>query len=103
MYDRAAVFWQTIVMVITHLQDMGVYGGMQNRRQNSMLNAQLWGAHMRFFRQMLMASKARYRSTVASSFSWYNVHAAAGVTFATVSELTTEAAQKSTSSHRESN
>ena len=55
MYDRAAVFWQTIIMVITHLQDMGVYEG----QKVGMLNAQLWGAHMRFFRQMLMASKAR--------------------------------------------
>ena len=55
MYDRAAVFWQTIIMVITHLQDTGVYAG----KQNGMLNAQMWGAHMRFFRQMLMASKAR--------------------------------------------
>ena len=55
MYDRAATFWQMIILMITSLQDMGMYRGRRNRAR--ILNAQLWGAHMRFFRQMLMASK----------------------------------------------
>ncbi len=55
MYDRAATFWQMIILVITSLQDMGLFTGRRNR--SKILNAQMWGAHMRFFRQMLMASK----------------------------------------------
>ena len=55
MYDRAATFWQMIILVITSLQDMGLFRGRRNRSR--ILNAQMWGAHMRFFRQMLMASK----------------------------------------------
>ena len=55
MYDRAATFWQMIILVITSLQDMGLFSGRRNRGR--ILNAQMWGAHMRFFRQMLMASK----------------------------------------------
>jgi len=55
MYDRAATFWQMIILVITSLQDMGLFSGRRGRGR--ILNAQMWGAHMRFFRQMLMASK----------------------------------------------
>lgn len=54
MYNQAVDFWQLLVKVLEKMQEMGVLGA-----KSRFLWAQLWGAHMRFFRQMLMAAKVR--------------------------------------------
>lgn len=64
MYNQAVDFWALLVRVLNQMQEMGALGSKRTAR---FLFAQLWAAHMRFFRQMLMAAKVRARSVLYST------------------------------------
>ena len=54
MYNDAVAFWTLLVKVLNQMQAIGAQG-------NKKWAPQLWAAHMRFFRQMLMAAKVRIK------------------------------------------
>lgn len=54
MYNRAVDFWLLLIQLLQQLQEIGALGTSPKARG---LFTQLWGAHQRFFRQMLMAAK----------------------------------------------
>ena len=54
MYNRAVDFWLLLIQLLQQLQEIGALGPSIKA---SRVFTQLWGAHQRFFRQMLMAAK----------------------------------------------
>ena len=58
-YNRAATMWVLLFKVFNTLKDAGV---VIPRRVNS----QLWGAHMRFFKALLMSSKVPHLARLAT-------------------------------------
>eukprot|EP00873_Tetraselmis_striata_P036348 jgi/Tetstr1/456612/TSEL_043315.t1 len=58
MYNHAAEFWQFLFRVFFPRGSEGKeYASKEERLKHRALKANFWGAHMRFFRQMLIAAK----------------------------------------------
>ena len=57
MYDRSSEFWQMLLNVF-RVVEAARSGDMQKVHKNAAMKwAQFWGAHQRFFRQMLLSAK----------------------------------------------
>ena len=69
MYDRSTVFWQLLLSCARLLPPLKAKGGARGNIRMALF----WGAHQRFYRQMLMAAKVGgwlARGGVAGGGGW---------------------------------
>lgn len=69
MYDRAVMMWDMLWRVVNTVQSMEAANmrlmGLKGKGTGRFLKGQFWGAHQRFFKQMLMAAKIPACSSIA--------------------------------------
>ena len=69
MYDRAVMMWDMLWRVVNTVQSMEASNmrlmGLKGKGTGRFLKSQFWGAHQRFFKQMLMAAKIPACSSIA--------------------------------------
>jgi hypothetical protein len=69
MYDRAVMMWDMLWRVVNTVQNMEASNmrlmGLKGKGTGRFLKGQFWGAHQRFFKQMLMAAKIPACSSIA--------------------------------------
>ena len=57
MYDRSSEFWQMLYNVFKMAEKVRAADHQKMHKSAAVKWAQFWGAHQRFFRQMLLSAK----------------------------------------------
>ena len=65
MYDRSCAFWQMLHNVFNTVATGQIAEGQRMDKAHSVKWAQFWGAHQRFFRQMLLSAKVPHLARLA--------------------------------------
>ena len=65
MYDRSCAFWQMLHNVFNTAATGRIAEGQRMEKASSVKWAQFWGAHQRFFRQMLLSAKVPHLARLA--------------------------------------